>query len=641
MRSNKYFFLAFTIGLAASIAFAPASISAAKRRSGGGGGGGGVYLQTPNPQTPVEHNNRGVELGQKGLWPDAIREHETALAMDPNSSTWRTNLSAAHLEYGKWLNAHGKKDLSCAEFRRAMIIDPANAAADAELDNVLASLKRNPNDYNYRRQLADDADVSGQYDTAIVEWRKCVKMRDDALSQAYLGRVLLKAGKQVDGYKALKAAVGRNDWTPEQRLELATTHRQLGDILKEFAMKAKDAGKGTKGMQRLANAGVEYRRAVTINPADGQAIEGLITVAQNAVSIKNSFDNHLLLAGAYLLAGKFANAQQEYTECYKKGPNRGELTQARIAFHQAVARSPLASDVQVADSVDKVKKLIDDSPNDAQLWYILGRLREHQSDFEKAKKCYDKAITLNKLIDPDLPQAMVRIGASAPETIASTGPAKTPEQSKEALQKVMKEKERTEVETMIENGQLDDALTRAQADFSKDPKDGSMAGLIGRAYEKKGDPSSAKSWYRIGMGLGDQTSARFFEQVDADKVLAKMKEAGEFMDAKNYIEAKSVFQDIVVMAPKRADAHRKLGDCLKELGDIEGSKKEYADADRIDRGEAPLPPTKVSDSDKPDSAPAAEDKKGKKVAEKKPEAAPEEQGLKAEGLQMQSVKKKK
>src|ERR1043165_3573817 len=31
-----------------------------------------IVFTTPEPYTPGEHNNRGVELGTKGLWADAI-----------------------------------------------------------------------------------------------------------------------------------------------------------------------------------------------------------------------------------------------------------------------------------------------------------------------------------------------------------------------------------------------------------------------------------------------------------------------------------------------------------------------------------------------------------------------------------------
>lgn len=628
MFSRNTILLALSLSVTMA-ALLPASSDAAPKRRGGGGGGrpaGGVFLQTPNPTTPVEHNNRGVELGSKGIWADAIREHEIAVEMDAYNTTWRTNLSAAHLEYGKHLRTKNKH-LAAAEFRKAMFVDPANAAADAELDQLLKSQGQDPLNLNFRQRLADDADVNAQYDTAIVEYRKCLKMSGSPAMRAALGRCLLKAGKPVDGFKELRSAVGDSNWANDQRNELAACHRQLGDILKEFAMKAKDQGKGTKGMQRLANAAIEYRRAVMLNPSDASAIQGLIEVAQHAVSIRPSFDNHLLLGGAYLLGGKFPQAQQEYKECFKLGPTRSELGAARIAYHQAVARSPIASDTQVAESVATIKKLIDDAPEDARLWYILGRLREHQVDFEKAKKCYDKAISINPLIDPDLKAALVRLGA-APAATSTPVATKSPEQSKEALAKAMKEKEYSDIEGMIDAGEHDKAIEKAQEMFSKDPKDGRTAFLIGHGYEKKGDADMAKGFYRTASALGYTNASRFVNQIDANRVQPKIDEANKLKQDGKYLEACSSFRDALAISPERADVHRLLAECLLKIGDKKGAKEETDEADRIDRGE----PNKTGSSD-------IDGKKiGNKADGKTAESKPAEEGMSAASMEMSTAK---
>src|SRR5579883_1747551 len=101
--------LSITAALLAGILLAePAECAKKKRRyytTGGGGsaGPGGVILQTPPPGNPLEHNNRAVELGSKGLWADAIREHEIALNGDPENPTFRMNLSSAQLHYADML----------------------------------------------------------------------------------------------------------------------------------------------------------------------------------------------------------------------------------------------------------------------------------------------------------------------------------------------------------------------------------------------------------------------------------------------------------------------------------------------------------------------------------------------------------
>ena len=389
MQFREKLALAISVTFAVSTALSPVEAKGARR-----GGGGGVFLNTPTPTNPLEHNNRGVELGSKGLWSDAIREHEQAVQGDPYRVDFRTNLSAAHLEYGNYMRARGRTYDAMVQYRQAMIVDPANAKADQELDICMKKLGKDPYDFATRKRIAEDADVSQQYDTAIVEWRHCVKMRDTGLNHFELGKVLLKAGKDVDGYRELRKAVSM-EWATDEKLELAACHRQLGDILKDYAYKAKEdpnKPRGIVGMKRLYNAYIEYRRAVLLNPADATAVRGMLECAREGVAIKpNSFDNHLALGDAYLLSGDFQHARQEFEQCFKLAPSRPEVDQARIAYHQSVARSPLSDDALVASSVDKIRAAIDQSPSEnARLYYILGRLRERQSDPARAKNATTK-----------------------------------------------------------------------------------------------------------------------------------------------------------------------------------------------------------------------------------------------------------
>ena len=77
-----------------------AAASKARRRSSGGGGGGassGMPAVNEANMNPLDHNNRGVEYGRRGLWQQAIAEHETALNGDPENPQFRTNLSPRHL----------------------------------------------------------------------------------------------------------------------------------------------------------------------------------------------------------------------------------------------------------------------------------------------------------------------------------------------------------------------------------------------------------------------------------------------------------------------------------------------------------------------------------------------------------------
>ena len=62
-------------------------------------------------------------------------------------------------------------------YREALYVDPSNAEADHALDELVEKTLHK-NDLNTRMHIADDADIAGNYPTAIVEYRKCVMMSD-------------------------------------------------------------------------------------------------------------------------------------------------------------------------------------------------------------------------------------------------------------------------------------------------------------------------------------------------------------------------------------------------------------------------------------------------------------------------------
>src|SRR5262249_50664550 len=147
--SGKLLARSFLIAFLTIVVFNPSASEAKKGKkhyvnaTSGGGGPSGVVLQTPPPRNPLEHNNRGVELGTKGLWPDAIREHEEALNADPENQMFRTNLSSAHLHYGDVLAAKHKWYEAINHYREALYCDPANLPADAHLDDCLRHMGKN------------------------------------------------------------------------------------------------------------------------------------------------------------------------------------------------------------------------------------------------------------------------------------------------------------------------------------------------------------------------------------------------------------------------------------------------------------------------------------------------------------------
>jgi len=576
----------FAVSLEPQAALAAGKKAVRRAAPAAGGGGGGVVLQTPEPRTPTEHNNRGVELGMKGLWPDAIREHEVALSEDPNNKEFRTNLSGAQLRYGMILA--GRKDYYNAmkQLRGALYVDPNNSPAEEQLDACLKATGKNPDNLKVRQGMAEDADSSQDYETSIVEWRKCVKMADDGPNHYQLGCVLKKAGKVVDAYSELKLAVGKT-WDAKDKNDLAACHRQLADILKEYAYKAKESGRGTVGLTRLSNAGIEYRRAVTVNDADADAVRSLIEVAREAVAIRPSFDNHLMLAGAYLLGSDFDRAKMEYEECWKLNPNSNDLAKGRRAYYLRVCKSPLASPAQLNSTLQKVYDSLQKTPSDAELLYIFGRGKETQGDREAALDAYQRAAAINAYVYPDLQQRIRAVGGAGTEVATAQTPGQKPAPGKPpAAQKDDTAKSLIaygEIEKKMREGDYDGAQKQLMAIVEKNPKEGRAWLLLGNTHEKKGDLDQAEVAYRQASYLKEPDADSALRQINSSRIQPYMKQAEDAINEKNWVAAASSLREAASLAPNLPIVHRKLSEVLRQLGDNKEADRELKKATELDK----------------------------------------------------------
>ena len=134
-------------------------------------------------------------------------------------------------------------------------------------------------------------------------------------SEAVEGEQYLHQSRVVDGFKSLKLAVELNKWRPTDQPNAAQCHLMMADILLEYAFKAKENGNGTKGMQRLLNAWLEYRQALFLDPSSNAARSGMQKASQAAVQINGSFNNILALGSSFLLTGDKISALNCYNKC--------------------------------------------------------------------------------------------------------------------------------------------------------------------------------------------------------------------------------------------------------------------------------------------------------------------------------------
>jgi len=582
----------------------PSQAAASRRRTTAAPAtGSGVMLSTPNPRTPLEHNNRGVELGSKGLWADAVREHQAALNGDPENQTFRVNLSSAELSYARVLNRAGKTYEAGIHYREALYADPNNGDAEGELDDLIHKVThKDPTSLQVRLNMGEEAETSGNFPVAIVEYRKCIKISDNGPNHVRLGSVLRKQGKVVEGFVELTTAL-KKDWSGADKKELSDCHRMLGEIEKEYAEIALNGGKMDTAAKRLNNSAIEYARALKTLPDNTESQRGLIEVAREAVGLNpNSFENHLMLGGAYQLNGDFDRAKDEYEKCWRVNRNDPRLALARRSYHLAVVSHPsLASPLILASTMQKVENNLADNPNDPELLYIYGRGKEAQQDPTSALKAYQAAAAINPYVFPDLQERIRSLGGGGAPGAAATGkPGAKPGEAGQTAAGAGSLSGGTptappapegpqpdtagyaEIETKMSSGDLEGAEKRATAIVDKNPKDAHAWLLMGRVREKKNDLDSASVSYRMAASLKDPDAQSALSAVDNARVKPSLDQAEQLIAAGKDAEAISALQDAENLAPSMSSIRRRLATLYAKLGDKKKADAENAKADMLE-----------------------------------------------------------
>ncbi len=606
--------LSLTLTITSPVTLFAAASPHKHKGGGGGGGGGGVYLNTPNPTNPLEHNNRGVELGQKGLWPQAIQEAEMALDGDPDNDVFKRNLSGAHLRYGDTLRGKSSFPAAIAQYREGLYVDPENSAAENGLNSSLDRLGKNHGDLSYRLSLASGAESHGEMHIAVVEYRVCSHIQDSGINSYKLGRCLLKANKTVDGFDVLRTAL-RKDWPKDDQDALVECHLLLADTLLNFAYIAKKQQHMDIFVKRLNNAMVEYRRAVTINPSNMAAVHGLTEATREAVALSPSFANTLALGSSYLLQDDFDHAKIYFEKAWRANPRSPDLAKARIAFHRAVVDTPqgMVAPMRVAETVQKVEDLLKTSPNDPDLLFIVGKGKARIGDTAGAIAALEKSLSIRKYDEitqheldlvrgggvinsttgaPGAPvapgaivatkggQPLIGVPGAAPGQPGSIPgqpgqpgqPGAAPGQPLVAAAPA-NAAAYANIGSLTQGGQLDAAAKAADDVLNATPSDGQAWYLKGTVMEKKGDLDEAAVCFRQASGLKIKEADDSLKRINDMRAKPMIEQSDQLLQKNDAAGAAEILKEATSISPHDPALWRKLGDCLKKSGDEKRCRK--------------------------------------------------------------------
>jgi len=292
-----------------------------------------VSLDPPDNRPEPLRTSSGPEalkitnLVKEGKLGEAEQAAESLYRTDYFSTTNRDLLVSTCVGYGKSLQKQGKLPEAAKYYRAALYLDHNSEASDC-LDSCLKEQGIDPRDYASRLLLAKNAEAASDFQTAIVEYLVLSRLKKTPETQVNLARCILASGQLVYGYAEFCKTVERTDWLPEQAKLMGSCHKQIADILFEYAYKAKESGRGTKGMERLLNSWIEYRRALSCIPDDPEIRKQLLKVADAALLIKPSACNYLASGSANILNGNSESATQCFEKVRKLDANYPGLSRA-------------------------------------------------------------------------------------------------------------------------------------------------------------------------------------------------------------------------------------------------------------------------------------------------------------------------
>lgn len=136
----------------------------------------------------VRLNNEGVRLMNAGKLMEAIAKFKESLQAQPNA-TAASNLSVAFNNLGMQQSEVGSHKDALRSFHQSAYLSPENATTRGNIDKTITALGRNPEKFEERLMLAEEANAAGDLAGAVVEYTAALKIRDDADVRSRLAKV--------------------------------------------------------------------------------------------------------------------------------------------------------------------------------------------------------------------------------------------------------------------------------------------------------------------------------------------------------------------------------------------------------------------------------------------------------------------
>jgi tetratricopeptide (TPR) repeat protein len=228
-------------------------------------------------QSVTVHIQRATELEKAGRLDEAIREHEAALAIDPNDVQVHVNLLSLYGRVGDASKAKQHFDAaiklnpghSDAWYDYGVLLFHEKQYADAE-QAFRHALAINPYYAEAHNNLGAMYEQQGRIEDAAKEFREAIADRPDySLARFHLGRILVNEEKYGEAIQQfLKTLTPEDENTTVYLYALAATYARSGDRghALQYFQKARDSAMSHDQKQLLGNI---ERDLKTLDPESG------------------------------------------------------------------------------------------------------------------------------------------------------------------------------------------------------------------------------------------------------------------------------------------------------------------------------------------------------------------------------------
>jgi tetratricopeptide (TPR) repeat protein len=221
---------------------------------------------------------------------------------------------------------------------------------------------------------------------------------------------------------------------------------------------------------------------------------------------------------------------------------------------------------------------------DAQLLYIYGRGKDALGDHNTAMLAYRRAYEINPYLNPDLAKKLgapsdpvpqqskgTKIAALAGGGVAPSGSPSNPVaglfsaagQSTGPSDSALL----ASVQNKINSNDLEGAKKDLDEELGKNPSDGKAWFMSGTANEKQGSLEDASTGYRQATFFNVPGAEEALNRVNDLRAKPFLEEGDKKMQANNLSGANDSYKQATSMAPNNIEAHRKLLEAAKKLGD--------------------------------------------------------------------------